>query len=71
MVLDCNIYEGKLSHERTKKRFVAEFSAQKLVLDKVRGRRAIHPVIVTTYGLTRNEYSSKIQKVITMDDLFQ
>ena len=25
MVLDCNVYEGKLSHERTKKRFVAEF----------------------------------------------
>ena len=41
-----------------------------VVLDKVRGRRAIHPVIVTTYGLAKNEYSSKIQNVITMDKLF-
>ena len=28
-------------------------------------------VLITTYGLHRNEYSGKIQKVITMDDLFQ
>ena len=34
-------------------------------------RKAVHPVIVTTYGLTRNEYSGIIQKVITMDDLFR
>ena len=27
-------------------------------------------VLVTTYGLERNEYSSKFQKVVTMDDLF-
>lgn len=31
---------------------------------------ADHPVIVTTYGLAKNEYSSRIQRVITMDDLF-
>ena len=40
------------------------------VMDTVRGRRAIHPVIVTTYGLTKNEYSSRVQNVITLDDLF-
>lgn len=40
------------------------------VMDTVRGRKAIHPVIVTTYGLAKNEYSSKIQRVITLDDLF-
>ena len=28
-------------------------------------------VLVTTYGLDRNEYSSKFQKVVTMDDLFR
>lgn len=28
-------------------------------------------VLVTTYGLERNEYSSKFQKVVTMDDLFR
>lgn len=41
------------------------------VMDTVRGRRAIHPVIVTTYGLVKNEYSGKIQNVVTMDDLFE
>ena len=28
-------------------------------------------VLVTTYGLERNEYSGKFQKVVTMEDLFQ
>lgn len=41
-----------------------------IVMDKVRGRKAIHPVLVTTYGLAKNEYSSRILRVITMDDLF-
>ena len=35
-----------------------------------RCREAIHPVLVTTYGLTANKYSHIIQKVITLDDLF-
>lgn len=42
-----------------------------VLMDNVRGRRAIHPVIVTTYGLAKNEYSSRIQNVVTMEDLFQ
>ncbi len=41
-----------------------------VLMDNVRGRRAIHPVIVTTYGLASNEYSSKIQNVVTLDNLF-
>ena len=35
-----------------------------------RSKEAIHPTIVTTYGLVANKYSHSIQKVITMDDLF-
>ena len=35
-----------------------------------RCKEAIHPVLVTTYGLTANKYSHIIQKVITLDDLF-
>ena len=27
-------------------------------------------VLVTTYGIERNEYSNRFQKVVTMDDLF-
>ena len=34
-------------------------------------RKAIHTTIVTTYGLTHNEYSGRIQNVLTMDDLFE
>lgn len=33
-------------------------------------RYAIHPTLVTTYGLVNNSYSGDIQAVITMDDLF-
>ena len=32
--------------------------------------KPIISVLVTTYGLERNEYSNKFQKVVTMDDLF-
>lgn len=33
-------------------------------------RSAIHPVLVTTYGLRQNAYSSVVQNVVTMDQLF-
>lgn len=31
---------------------------------------AIYPTLITTYGLVENSYSSNIQNVVTMDDLF-
>ena len=37
--------------------------------NKVKG--AVHPVLVTTFGLRQNEYSSIFQAVVTLDDLFQ
>lgn len=33
-------------------------------------RSAIHPVLVTTYGLRQNAYSSVVQNVVTMNQLF-
>ena len=33
-------------------------------------RSAIHPVLVTTYGLKRNSYSSAFQAVVTAEELF-
>ena len=33
-------------------------------------KKAIHLVMITTYGLVKNEYTSIAQKEITMDDLF-
>lgn len=32
---------------------------------------AIHPTLITTYGLVDNSYSGNIQAVITLDDLFE
>lgn len=34
-------------------------------------KESIHPIIVTTYGLVTNKYSHYIQKVVTMDNLFE
>lgn len=36
-----------------------------------KNRRSVSSVLITTYGLKRNEYSGRFQKVITMDDLFR
>lgn len=33
-------------------------------------RKALHLTLITTYGLRPNEYAGRVQKVITMDDLF-
>ncbi len=37
---------------------------------ETRCRKSLHPTLVTTYGLVQNEYSGRIQRVVTMDDLF-
>ena len=34
-------------------------------------RQAIHLVMITTYGIMRNEYSDIVQKEITMEDFFE
>ncbi|MBR4392365.1 MAG: ATP-binding protein [Bacteroidales bacterium] len=38
--------------------------------DSRKMRCAIHPVLVTSYGLTHNKYSSFFQNVVTLKDLF-
>ena len=35
------------------------------------GSKPVISVLITTYGLQRNDYSGKFQKVITLEDLFQ
>ncbi len=42
---------------------------QDLVL-KTGTKFAIHPILVTTYGLVKNAYADSVQAVITMNDLF-
>ena len=39
-------------------------------IDQNKTKKNIHLTLVTTYGLKQNLYSGKIQKVITMDELF-
>ena len=31
---------------------------------------AVHPTLITTYGLVENSYAANIQSVVVMDDLF-
>lgn len=42
-----------------------------LVEQNIKRRQTIHTVLVTTFGLERNKYSSMISNVITLDDLFK
>ena len=37
---------------------------------KVETRKSIHLTIITSSGLVRNEYSSRIQSEVSLDDLF-
>ena len=57
------------------------FSVSKSYYEKVLGRiellgemipsnATVHSTLITTFGLTRNEYSGAFVKVITLDDLF-
>ena len=41
------------------------------VQEIIGGNKTVMSVLVTTYGLKRNEYASRFDKVITMEDLFQ
>ena len=37
---------------------------------ELKTRKAVHLVMVTTYGLKRNEYFNMVQNEVTMEDLF-
>ena len=34
-------------------------------------KHAIHPTLITNYGIVENEYSSELQSVITGEELFR
>ena len=51
-------YERKLVHRQT------------LLSEMISRRAVIHPVLITTYGLTYNEYSGSFLHTVVMDDLF-
>ena len=41
------------------------------VQDIIGDKKTVMSVLVTTYGLKRNEYASRFDRTVTMDDLFQ
>ncbi len=53
------------SYDRELRRKVEVFVAD------TKTRKTLHLTMVTTYGLAENEYSGRIQNVITMEDLFR
>ncbi len=40
-------------------------------IEETKCKNALHLTLITTYGLKFNEYAGRIQKVITMNDLFK
>ena len=44
-------------------------------MERVQGivgnKKTVMSILVTTYGLKRNEYASRFDKIVTMEDLFQ
>ena len=42
-----------------------------LLVERLPRKTAIQPVLLTTYGLTYNEYSSDFMHTVTLDDLFK
>ena len=42
-----------------------------LLTDQIPSRKVVRQVLITTYGLNRNEYSDLFSNVITADDLFE
>ena len=41
-----------------------------LLSGQIPKRKAVHSILITTFGLRYNEYCGDFQKVITMEDLF-
>lgn len=68
-----NVYEMKFTtneftidrkYDAELRRKLDIFSAQ------TQCRKSLHLTFVTTYGLSQNEYSGRVQWIVTMDDLF-
>ena len=44
---------------------------EKVLTERLSRKEVVHPVLITTYGITYNEYSGIFQNVITIDQLFE
>ena len=66
----CEIKYSKETYTITSD-YSAELERKRTVFETVtQTKSAVHTVMITTYGLTRNEYWGDIQAEITLDDLF-
>lgn len=41
-----------------------------MLIQKAKTKKSIHPILITTYGLTKNIHSNIMLHVVTLDDLF-
>jgi len=55
----CKSYHAKLVHR------------QNTLSSLLPRRKVVHSTLITTYGLTYNEYSGDFQQVVTLEDLFK
>lgn len=54
----------------TKEYYRTILRRQEMLLEKVSPKKSIHSTLITTFGLTHNEYSGAFTNVITLEDLF-
>lgn len=67
-VCEMKFYEDE--YEMRKRDYEDMDRRIRLFRQSISERATIHPVLVTTYGLKRNEYSGIFQNVVTLSDLF-
>ncbi len=66
----CEIkyYGGQFSVDKAYYQLLS--NRQVILASKISPKKVIHQTLITTYGLSYNEYSGIFSKVITLDDLF-
>ena len=66
----CEIkyYGGKFTVKKDD--YLTLVGRQEILMEKVGPGMTVRSTLITTYGLTRNEYSGVFANVITLDDLF-
>ena len=67
----CEMKFTRGTFDVTKSYNTALLNRMERVQEIIGSNKTVMSVLVTTYGLKRNEYSSRFDKVITMEDLFQ
>lgn len=65
---EIKFYGGKYTVKKDD--YLTLLGRQELLMGKVNPKITIRSTLITTYGLTQNEYSGVFTNVITLDDLF-